>query len=114
MFQNAKQAGLGVTIHCGEVNHDDAPQWVENAVVQCGATRIGHGVFVTKSESIMAQLKVQGVVFEVSISSNVITNCCESASTHPIKVMKDKLIVTLNSDDPGEYISFFSTFESIF
>jgi adenosine deaminase len=101
-FARARDAGLGVTIHCGEVGDNDAPMRVREAVEKQGATRIGHGLHVLKDPAVVAFCHKRKIHFEVSVSSNVITNAIDAIADHPLAQMLQQLgSVGLNTDDPG-------------
>ena len=65
-----RRAGLGVTVHAGEVG---GPDEVREAVEALEPTRIGHGVRSARDPRVMAMLRERGVVLEVCPSSNLNT-----------------------------------------
>ena len=103
LFQAARSAGLGVTIHCGEVAYPGAGQAVVAAHGLQGATRIGHGIQVVSDESAVEAARQAGLVFEVSLSSNILTSAAPpDPALHPVRDMMDAgLAVVFCSDDPG-------------
>jgi adenosine deaminase len=102
LFQRAKKAGLGVTIHSGEAAHPKAASWVMDAIDVLGADRIGHGVQVYRDENVMKQLKERKIVLELCPTSNVLTNAVAHLQFHPLKRLFDFGIrTTVNTDDPG-------------
>ena len=54
LFQKAKDAGMGLTLHAGEAG---GPENVIEAIEKFGCDRIGHGVQAAKSEYAMKTLK---------------------------------------------------------
>jgi adenosine deaminase len=70
LFAQVRRAGLGVTVHAGEVG---GPEEVREAVEALEPTRIGHGVQSTRDPAVMALLRERGVVLEVCPSSNLNT-----------------------------------------
>jgi adenosine deaminase len=101
-FDRARAAGLGVTIHAGEVGDDNAPKRVLEAIDKQGATRIGHGLHVLKDPAVVAICRQRNIHFEVSVSSNVITNAIGPVTDHPLaQMIADLGSVGLNTDDPG-------------
>jgi adenosine deaminase len=99
IFQDAKKAGLHITVHAGEWN--GAANVVE-AIEHLGAERIGHGVRVMEDPSAVALAREHGTVFEVCITSNFQTGVITDIRDHPLPRMMDAgLKVTLNSDDPS-------------
>lgn len=99
LFLEAREAGLGVTIHAGEWA---GVQNVLYAIDMIGAQRIGHGVKVMDNSSAIAMARERGTVFEVCVSSNVQSGVFQRFIDHPIKIMCDVgLRITLNTDDPA-------------
>lgn len=98
IFRDAKQEGLGITIHAGEWNGAGS---IWDAVGNLGADRIGHGVRVLEDRSIMNVLVEREIVLEVCPSSNVLSGIVPALSAHPLPdLMKQHLQVTINTDDP--------------
>lgn len=98
VFREAKQEGLGVTIHAGEWN---GPNSISEAVNNLGADRIGHGVRVVEDPEIINILTEREIMLEVCPSSNVLSGICPSLSEHPLpEMMRHNLPITLNTDDP--------------
>lgn len=99
IFQEAKQAGLHITIHAGE--------WgpaanVRDAIENLGAERIGHGVRILEDENIAALARERGVVFEVCVTSNFQSGVVKALADHPLpRMMAAGLNVTVNTDDPS-------------
>jgi adenosine deaminase len=99
VFNEARQAGLSVTIHAGEWG---GAQNVREAIEQFSADRIGHGVRVLEDDFTTALAREHGTAFEVCITSNYQTGAVESLSKHPAPQMIEKnLNVTFNTDDPS-------------
>lgn len=99
LFRQAKQAGLGVTIHAGEWGPAEN---VREAILELDADRIGHGVHVIDDPYITALAREREIVFEVCITSNLQTGSVPALHEHPIRAMlAEGLKVTLNSDDPA-------------
>jgi adenosine deaminase len=99
IFNEARQAGLHVTIHAGE--------WgpaihVKEAIEELGAERIGHGVRVLEDSAITALARERGLAFEVCITSNYQSGVVESLEAHPLmKMFENGINVTINTDDPS-------------
>jgi adenosine deaminase len=102
-FQKARLAGLGITIHAGEINTEKAPFYVKDAVEYLGATRIGHGVQVYRSPEMMEYVKARKIVLELCLTSNYLTQAVPGEiSAHPFKkLMSAGVLTTINTDDPG-------------
>jgi adenosine deaminase len=104
-FARARAAGLGVTIHSAEVRDAHSGQRVIDAVLKQGATRIGHGIHVLDNAAAVALCVERQIHFEVSVSSNVLTNAVASVEQHPLPRMLAALSsVGLNTDDPGLFL----------
>lgn len=99
MFQDARQHGLGVTIHAGEW---DTPRNISQAIEKMGATRIGHGVRVLENSDVLLLARERGVTFEVCPTSNLHTGVIGRIESHPFQEMTTLgLRTTLNTDDPA-------------
>ena len=75
LFQMAKDAGMGLTLHAGEAG---GPENVIEAIERFGCDRIGHGVQAAKSEQAMKVLKKTQVLLEICPTSNIHTGVVES------------------------------------
>ena len=70
LFVKAKEAGLNVTVHSGEVREaDDMWEALENA----NPSRIGHGIRASDDKSLMEELVRRDVVLEICPLSNLAT-----------------------------------------
>jgi adenosine deaminase len=99
IFNEARQAGVHVTIHAGEWGPAED---VKEAIENLGAERIGHGVRVLENKDVTALAKERGTAFEVCITSNYQSGVVEALEAHPLmKMFKNGLNVTLNTDDPS-------------
>ncbi len=100
-FAKAKAAGLKITVHSGEANVPEAPQYVVDAIEHLGAERIGHGVQIYRSPEVMEFVRERGVTLELCPTSNWLTQAIPNLDQHPFKVLMDfGLKVTINTDDP--------------
>jgi adenosine deaminase len=102
-FAKARKAGLGVTVHAGEINTPKAPRYVKDAVEYLGATRIGHGVQVYRDPEMLEYVKNKKIVLELCLTSNFLTQAIPGKiDASPIKKLYAAgALVTLNTDDPG-------------
>jgi len=71
VIESCRQAGLGITIHCGEEG-DPAEMW--EVLEHLRPERIGHGILAAGDELLMAELARGGVVLEICPTSNVKTH----------------------------------------
>lgn len=98
IFREAKEEGLGVTIHAGEWNGPDS---VWDAVGVLKADRVGHGVRALEDEAIVNVLVEREITLEVCPSSNVLSGIVTSLEEHPLpNLIQRGLQVTINTDDP--------------
>ncbi|PZR60203.1 MAG: adenosine deaminase [Chloroflexi bacterium] len=70
VFEACRRAGLGLTVHAGEVG---GPAEVREAVEALEPDRIGHGIQSGRDPSVMGLLRERGVVLEICPSSNLNT-----------------------------------------
>ncbi len=102
----AHDAGLGVTIHAGEM---DGPHQVESAMETCAPHRIGHGWRliddcvvvdgrITELGPIASRVRDAAIPLEICLTSNA----CPAmpVEEHPLRMLRDAgFRVTLNPDD---------------
>lgn len=99
IFQEARQAGLHITLHAGEWG---GAQNIRAAIETFGAERIGHGIRVMEDENVIALARERGTVFEVCVTSNYQSGAVASLIRHPLSQMiAAGLNVTINTDDPS-------------
>lgn len=68
LFDIAKKAGLGITVHTGEENQLDEMRYV---VREIKPHRIGHGVQCVGDKKLMDEVREQGIVLEICPTSNL-------------------------------------------
>ncbi|MEW5817728.1 MAG: adenosine deaminase [Spirochaetota bacterium] len=89
---------IGITIHAGEAA---GAENVRSAILQLGATRIGHGVRSREDPAVLGLLKERGVVLEMCPTSNVQTAVVPNLSSHPLAhFLHEGVKVTINTDNP--------------
>lgn len=97
-FDIARNAGLGITTHAGELV---GPESVLDALDHVRPTRIGHGVRAIEDPALVDRLADEGIVLECCPGSNVSLSVFEDFDSHPFRDLHDAGVkVTLNSDDP--------------
>lgn len=97
-FKEAKQEGLGVTIHAGEWA---SAYGVVQALEKLEADRIGHGIRALENSKVLRLVRERKPTFEVCLTSNLQTGVVMKMAHHPFMDMIDVgLPVTLNTDDP--------------
>ncbi len=97
-FDIARDGGLKLTIHAGEVC---GPGSVRDALDLVRPDRIGHGVRAVEDPALVRRLAEEGVVLEVCPGSNIALSVYPDFRSHPLRQLVDAGVrVTLNSDDP--------------
>lgn len=97
-FEIAREAGLGITVHAGELMGWES---VAAAVEHIRPARIGHGVRAIENPDLVKRIADAGIVLECCPGSNVALKVFEDFETHPFsKLRAAGCKVTLNSDDP--------------
>ena len=97
-FDIARDAGLGLTIHAGEVCGAFS---VADALDLVRPARIGHGVRAIEDQGLVRRLADEGVVLEVCPGSNIALKVFPDYQSHPLRALRDAGVkVTINSDDP--------------
>jgi adenosine deaminase len=97
-FDIARDAGLGLTIHAGEMAGAFS---VRDALDHVRPSRISHGVRAIEDADLVKRLADQGVVLETCPGSNVSLQVFPDFASHPLRALHQAgCRVTLNSDDP--------------
>ncbi|MBM3460498.1 MAG: adenosine deaminase [Armatimonadetes bacterium] len=99
VFQDAKKAGLKVTVHAGEAG---GPENVRTSIENLGADRIGHGVRTYQDPAVESLVLDRNIPLEICPTSNIQTGAVETWDQHPMRSFFEKgLPVTINTDDPA-------------
>lgn len=97
-FEIARDAGLGITIHAGELAGAES---VRQAIDHIRPSRVGHGVRAVEDAGLVRRIADEGIVLELCPGSNVALGICRDFASHPLpRLMAAGVRVTLNSDDP--------------
>lgn len=97
-FDIVREAGLGITIHAGELCGAFS---VADALDLVKPSRIGHGVRAIEDADLVKRLADLGTVLEVCPGSNIALKVFPDYASHPLRRFTDAGVrVTLNSDDP--------------
>jgi adenosine deaminase len=97
-FDIARDAGLGLTIHAGEVCGAFS---VTDALDLIKPSRVGHGVRAIEDPELVARLADTDVVLEVCPGSNIALNVYPDFASHPLLKLKEAGVrVCISSDDP--------------
>lgn len=100
-FDIARDAGLGITIHAGELAGPDS---VRDALDHVRPSRIGHGVRAIEDEALVRRIAEEGVVLELCPGSNLALGLYPDMARHPFDRMRRAGVkVTLSSDDPPHF-----------
>lgn len=100
LVEQAREAGLGITIHTGEEGRiDDMREVVEYLRPQ----RIGHGILSAYDEPLMRRVADAGIVLEVCPTSNLRTRAIKDVAE--LRFILDTLRnhgvpITINTDGP--------------
>ena len=85
-FEIAREAGLGITIHAGELMGWES---VEAAMNHIKPSRIGHGVRAIENPDLVKRIADEGVVLECCPGSNVALSVFPSFPEHPFPVAEE-------------------------
>jgi adenosine deaminase len=78
MVEEARAAGLGVTIHVGEEGGDVGREEIGEVVQALRPDRIGHGILAAGDPDLMEALREREIVLEVCPTSNLLTKALPS------------------------------------
>jgi adenosine deaminase len=73
LVDDARSAGLGVTIHVGEEGGDHGTEEIAEVIEALSPDRIGHGILAAREPELMAELSERGIVLEICPTSNLLT-----------------------------------------
>lgn len=97
-FDCAREAGLGLTSHAGEVL---GPESVAETIRDLKVSRIGHGVRSVENAELVRQIVDLGVHLEVNPGSNVSLGVYPSLVAHSISKLRDAGVsLSVSTDDP--------------
>src|SRR6187397_1999083 len=78
LVEEARNAGLGVTIHVGEEGEEHGDAEIGEVVEHLRPDRIGHGILAARNPDLMAALREQEIVLEICPTSNLLTRALPS------------------------------------
>ena len=102
LFAEVKAEGFGVSIHAGEVLSMGigAQDSIRQAIEECGADRIGHGLAAATDPLLLATLAAREIFVELCPSSNVLTGGITSFSDFPLgEFIEAGVPCAFNTDD---------------
>ncbi len=73
LFDEAREAGLGVTIHVGEEGGEHGVAELGEVIETLRPDRIGHGILAARDPELMTALREAGIVLEICPTSNLLT-----------------------------------------
>jgi adenosine deaminase len=73
LVDEARAAGLGVTIHVGEEGGAHGVEEIAEVVEVLRPDRIGHGILAAREPALMAELRDRAIVLEICPTSNLLT-----------------------------------------
>ena len=73
LIEEAREAGLGVTIHVGEEGGQHGVAEIGEVVETLRPDRIGHGILAAQDEELMERLREAEIVLEICPTSNLLT-----------------------------------------
>lgn len=95
-FAAAREGGLGVTAHAGEVA---GPERVRE-VLEFGVRRVAHGVTAAADEGLIETLRTEGITLDLCPTSNVQANVVADLASHPLGTLhRAGVSVTISTDD---------------
>jgi adenosine deaminase len=103
LVEEARAAGLGVTIHVGEEGGADGVAEVGEVVESLHPERIGHGILAAQDAATMRLLQEAGTVLEICPTSNLLTGALpdEQALRDTIRAFTDGGVAfTIATDGP--------------
>jgi adenosine deaminase len=73
LVEEARAAGLGITIHVGEEGEEHAAAELGEVIETLRPDRIGHGILAARDPALMAALREAEIVLEICPTSNLLT-----------------------------------------
>ncbi len=103
LVDQARTAGLGVTIHVGEEGGEHGIAEIREVVDALRPDRIGHGILAAQDPQLMAQLRDAEITLEICPTSNLLTKALpnEDAVRDTLRAFKDAGVpFTIATDGP--------------
>jgi adenosine deaminase len=103
LIEQARSAGLGVTIHVGEEGGEHGIGEIREVVDALHPDRIGHGILAAQDPQLMAQLRDAEIMLEICPTSNLLTKALpnEDAVRDIFRAFKDAGVpFTIATDGP--------------
>jgi adenosine deaminase len=103
LVEEAREAGLGITIHVGEEGGDAGIGEIAEVIETLRPDRIGHGILAARDLELMETLRVTEIVLEICPTSNLLTKALESeeAVRETFRAFTDNgVLFTIATDGP--------------
>ena len=103
LVDEAREAGLGITIHVGEEGGDHAVAEIGEVVETLRPDRIGHGILAAGEPELMEALREREIVLEICPTSNLLTRALpdEDAVRETFRAFVDHRVpFTIATDGP--------------
>src|SRR6266480_4349378 len=103
LVEEAREAGLGITIHVGEEGGDAGIEEIAEVIETLRPDRIGHGILAARDPELMETLRATEIVLEICPTSNLLTKALESeeAVRETFRAFTDKgVLFTIATDGP--------------
>ena len=103
LVEEAREAGLGVTIHVGEEGGDAGIEEIGEVIETLRPDRIGHGILAARDSELMETLRSTEIVLEICPTSNLLTKALESeeAVRETFRAFTDNgVLFTIATDGP--------------
>src|SRR5688500_12509497 len=103
LVEEARAAGLGITIHVGEEGGQNGIEEIGEVVETLRPERIGHGILAAQDEETMRALRDAGTVLEICPTSNLLTRALpdEDALSDTVRTFTDRGVAfTIATDGP--------------
>ena len=103
LIEEARAAGLGVTIHVGEEGGEDGIAEIGEVIETLGPDRIGHGILAARDPDLMDALRENEIVLEICPTSNLLTRALpgEDAIRETLRAFVEHAVpFTIATDGP--------------
>jgi len=103
LVEEARAAGLGVTIHVGEEGGTHGVEEIAEVVETLQPDRIGHGILAAGESGLMRELAHRGVVLELCPTSNLLTKALsgeEELRDTIVALVEHNVAITIATDGP--------------
>ncbi len=103
LVDEARDAGLGITIHVGEEGGEHGIAEIGEVVETLRPQRIGHGILAARDAGLMDALREAGIVLEICPTSNMLTKALpdEEAVRETLRTFADNGVAfTIATDGP--------------